>query len=735
MMNPPLILRTRLQWLMRWLWNSTTGKISPLITRNPVKYSRNSLTAASGFESDKKSASYALESDWASALGRGAMRKIPTSINGSQLSNNAQLKMMLRNPIAIRMLRKISLLSGFSLNMLLEKLEGVGLQLVELGLDFLSVDSLTAVDLDNDLSELGDLLGDVLDLGGVELLLELLERLLGVGTELVGLVDLFDGLLSSLILLLELLGIVDHLLDLGVGKSRRTGNSDGVVLARGLVLGRNVDDSVSVNVKGDLDLWNTLWSWWNTRKSEVTNELVVSNKFSLTLEHSDLDRGLARGSGGEHLRLLGWDSGVSWDQSGEDTTQGLNTERQWSNVQKQNVLDLTGQDSTLNGSTNGNSLVWVHSLGWLLTKERLDSADNLWHSGHTTNKNNLGNLGGGQTGILQSLLDRLDGLLDQWLNQLLELGSGHLQVDVLWTRSIGSDERKVDLGGHSGGQLDLGLLGSFSDSLDGHSVVLEVDTRLLLEGVNNVSDKSDIEILTTQVGVTVGGLDLENTVVNVQDGDIEGTSTQVEDGNDVAVVLLKTVGKSGGGWLVDNSGNVQTNNGTGILGGLSLGVVEVSWNGNDGVLGWLSKVGLGSLLHLVEDETSDLGWRVFLASSLNPGVTVGVLDDLVRNLLQVSLDLLVLESSTDQSLGSEQGVLWVDNSLSLGWNTNESLAVLGESHNGRSGSGTLGILDDSWSLTFHDGNGRVGGTQINTDHGTTDLGRVVSHLFERRLGG
>jgi hypothetical protein len=55
---------------------------------------------------------------------------------------------------------------------------------------------------------------------------------------------------------------------------------------------------------------------------------------------------------------------------------------------------------------------------------------------------------------------------------------------------------------------------------------------------------------------------------------------------------------------------------TGILCGLALRVVEVSWDSDDGILYFLAKVSLSSLLHLAKNETANLGWRVLIDVSL-----------------------------------------------------------------------------------------------------------------------
>jgi hypothetical protein len=59
-----------------------------------------------------------------------------------------------------------------------------------------------------------------------------------------------------------------------------------------------------------------------------------------------------------------------------------------------------------------------------------------------------------------------------------------------------------------------------------------------------------------------------------------------------------------------------------------------------------------------------------------------VLDDLVWHLLDVTLDLGVAELAADKTLGGEESVLGVDDSLALGGDTDETLALLGETNDG-----------------------------------------------------
>jgi len=73
-----------------------------------------------------------------------------------------------------------------------------------------------------------------------------------------------------------------------------------LILAGGLVLGRNMDNRIGVNVEADLDLSKATMGRRNTNKLEVTKELVITNQLALTLVNFDIDSGLEIGSSREN---------------------------------------------------------------------------------------------------------------------------------------------------------------------------------------------------------------------------------------------------------------------------------------------------------------------------------------------------------------------------------------------------------------------------------------------------
>jgi hypothetical protein len=222
------------------------------------------------------------------------------------------------------------------------------------------------------------------------------------------------------------------------------------------------------------------------------------------------------------------------------------------------------------------------------------------------------------------------------------------------------------------------------------------------------------------MGVTSGGLDGEDTTLDVEEGHIESSTTKIED-EDVALLGglsgTETVGDGSGSGLVDDTEDVETGNGTSILGGLTLVVVEVGRDGNDSLLNALAKLGLGNLLHLDENHGGDFlgGETLGLAEvlDLDDGVAV-VVDDLEGPRLDVGLDGRVVESPTNETLGIENSVAGVERSLVFRSITDQTL-LLGEGNERRSNTVTLLVGNNLNTGALVDGDTGVGGTKIDTD--------------------
>ena len=184
----------------------------------------------------------------------------------------------------------------------------------------------------------------------------------------------------------------------------------------------------------------------------------------------------------------------------------------------------------------------------------------LGHTCHPTNEDDFINLTRLNLSIFQGLLARLLSLLDQCLGQFLKLSSSQFSVDVLGTGGISRDKRKINFGLNGGRKFDLRLFGSFTDALNCHSILRKVDPLLLLELGDYVSEEDNIEIFTTEMGITVRRLDFEDGVLDFKDGDIKGTAPEIVDCDDCISGFVETIGKSRSSGFVDDSENVQSGN-------------------------------------------------------------------------------------------------------------------------------------------------------------------------------
>mmetsp|Transcript_28860 Transcript_28860/g.48513 ORF Transcript_28860/g.48513 Transcript_28860/m.48513 type:complete len:462 (+) Transcript_28860:116-1501(+) len=355
---------------------------------------------------------------------------------------------------------------------LVTSLEGLELSLLE-GVGGLT-DLLGFAFLDGSL----DLLDELTELLSVRLtdkLLVLLKTLLDIIDDALSVVL---GLRGSLLLRVSggvLLSITDHLLDLSLTETTRGLDADVGGLVGGLVLGRDGDDTVGINVEGDLDLGDTLGGRRDAHEVELAEELVVVGHLAFSLEDLDLDLRLVVSGGGEGLSLLGGDGGVAGDETGEDTADSLKTKRERGDVEEEKTLELALEDTALDGSAHGDGLVGVDALEGLLAVEALDGLDDLGGTGHTSDENDLADLRGGDAGVLETGLAGGNGLEDEVVDELVVLDAGESGLKVLGASGVGGDVGEVDGGLETRGELDLGVLSGLTETLDGHLVLGEVD--------------------------------------------------------------------------------------------------------------------------------------------------------------------------------------------------------------------------------------------------------------------
>src|SRR5690606_36873307 len=228
-------------------------------------------------------------------------------------------------------------------------------------------------------------------------------------------------------------------------------------------------------------------------------------------------------------------------------------------------------------------------------------------------------------------------------------------VHVLGTRRICSDVRQVYVGLLAAGELDLGLLGRFFQTLHGQRVAAKIDATVFLELVGQIFNHFQVEVFTAQESVTVGGqyfeLVLSVNVRNFDDGQIESTTTQVVHSNGtITALLVQAISQGRSSRLVDDPLHFQARNLASILGRLALAVIEVRRLG-DHAFGYLSpQVVFCRLLHFLQNFCAHLRRRHFLTLYLNPGITIVCLGDLVGHHLDVFLNHDVFKTTTNQAL-------------------------------------------------------------------------------------
>jgi len=116
-----------------------------------------------------------------------------------------------------------------------------------------------------------------------------------------------------------------------------------------------------------------------------------------------------------------------------------------SDDEQHTVSGLTGEHCTLNGSTDGDSLIWADRLRLVAARDAADRLRDLGHAGRIANESNVGGVLGLQAGVFEHLVYRVDNCADGWVNQASWLRPQYFAVDVLGIRRESDNEWYVDV--------------------------------------------------------------------------------------------------------------------------------------------------------------------------------------------------------------------------------------------------------------------------------------------------
>ena len=229
----------------------------------------------------------------------------------------------------------------------------------------------------------------------------------------------------------------------------------------------------------------------------------------------------------------------------------------------------------------------------------------------------------------------------------------------------------------------------------------EVNPFLLLELCGEEFHNRRVKIFAAKECITVGRFNFEHTVTNFENRDVKRTAAKIIHRDQFAVILLKPVCESRRSWLIDDTQNFKASNLSGILGCLTLGIVEICRNRNHGLRHGFTKIALGGFLHLLQSERADLRRRIIFAACFDPSIAGLTLGDGVGDEAHIFLGHRIIETTANQALYRKDGVFGVCDCLTLGRLTDQALTVLGKGNDRRGCPRAFGIFNHLGLAALH----------------------------------
>jgi hypothetical protein len=419
---------------------------------------------------------------------------------------------------------------------------------------------------------------------------------------------------------------------------------------------------------------------------------------------------------------------------GDYAAEGFDAEGERGDVEEEEVVGggvvLAGEDLGLDGGAKGDDLVGVELGVELLVaggeiEEFGDERAHCGDAGRAADHDDFVDVGGREAGVLQGLLYRDSGAGDHRRDELLELRAGDLAQVFVWFVIPGGDLRFARTGGNLqlnprtlvGTQRDLGFDHSFAQLLNDLGVLCDVETEIALDVIQRDGGEQVVDVVSAQMRIAARTDDLEDALVQLEDGDVEGATAEVVYGDDAVLVLIEAVSERSGGGLVDEAEDVEAGDAARIFGRLSLRIVEVGGHGDDGLGDFGAEEALGVALELEQDVGGDFGRREGEAADVELEHFAGLqaVGEVKGEECEFGGD--VGEVAAHEALDGVDGVGRVgEQDVAGGVADGEALRrVLVEGDDGGNDGRAVFAGDDGGGRALHERDEGVGGAQVDAD--------------------
>src|SRR6266481_196357 len=417
----------------------------------------------------------------------------------------------------------------------------------------------------------------------------------------------FDQLPLGKILLGVFDGFLEHALDFRIVDAITGLDFDGVLLAVTQILGADLQDAVGVNQELHFDA-REAGGRGRHLQSESRQRATVFRQLAFALKNVDFDAGLIVDAGGVKLLRARGDRGIARNNFGDGAAIGLNAERKRRDVEQEHGFHTAVENVGLNGGAERDDFVRIQFDMRLASEEFLHRAADEWRARGAADEYDFIHVRGLELGVGQRLLDGAHGAVDHGTNEGIERAAREFVREQVAIRQCETKSGRFGFG-----EAVLHVDESFAQFLHKLAMRRKINFIMLENQLVNKGLQQIIDVVATEVRVAVGRKDLKDVAVGggneLEDRNVEGAAAKVVDGDFAALFLVEAVGERGRGRLVDETEHFKAGDFAGVLGGLALGVIEVSRDGDYGAIDGIAEIGFGPVFQFAKDESGNFGRR------------------------------------------------------------------------------------------------------------------------------